>query len=243
MSLLKYEQDLCLRTNDFDTYDRLKTEAVLEIFQDIAGEHANMLGIGFKASFEKGFYWILVRNKIEILKNPIPLTKLKLATWPHPKGRVDCNREYALYDLNGDIIARGLSKWVIISTETRRLMRTDKITYANDDDTYPENYYTDIAKVIVPDFSLFNKVLSHAVTKNDIDHNGHMNNSKYAALIFNTIQDDYFITSLEIEYVHEVKYKEILDVYMYEDDEFIYHIGMSGENRVFVSKSKRGEVK
>ncbi len=235
MSDIYFEQVVNLRTNDFDTFDHLKPVALLELFQDVAGLHANKLGIGFKDSYAKGYFWVLVRNKIELFKNPIPLTNAILKTWPHEKGKVDFNREYLLEDESGNVIARGLSKWVIITTDTRRLCRANVMDYG-DGEIYKNNYYDDVEKVQLPDLSLFSHKLTHHISKNDLDHNGHMNNTRYADLIFDTTNKDLFIKNLVIEYHHEALLDEDIDIYSYEDDKYIYHYGKINDEKIFSSK-------
>ena len=44
-----------LRNSDFDCNDVLLPSAVLELFQDIAGEHADEINIGYKDLFAKNF--------------------------------------------------------------------------------------------------------------------------------------------------------------------------------------------
>ena len=238
MSEIKYEMNINFRTNDFDADDYITPTAILSLFQDIAGLHANHLNLGFKDCYNMGYYWVLVRNKFEIFKNPTPLTKGRLETWPHEKGRVDFNREYALYDEFGDIIARGLSKWVLIDIEKRRIARTDNITYG-DGEYVSFNYYQDVEKVVLPDIKLFKHVASHTVLKRDLDHNKHMNNSKYTDIIFDVIPNDIKINKLNIEYIKEVKLNDIIDIYEYSDDLYIYHLGLSGENKIFASKIEK----
>ena len=41
------EKDYRLRTGDFDRYRRLHPTAVLDLFQDIGGLQAEMMGIGY----------------------------------------------------------------------------------------------------------------------------------------------------------------------------------------------------
>lgn len=234
MSKIFYEQTVNLRTNDFDTYDQIKTSALLELFQDIAGLHAEQIGIGYEASLKSNHIWVLVRNKLEIFENPEPLTYATLKTWPHEKGRADFNREYLLEDVNGKVLARGLSKWVIIDTNTRRLCRGDSISYG-EGELWDDNYYNDVEKVVLPDTTLFKKVLSHKVTKNDLDHNKHMNNAKYTDLVFDSVDDKLFIKNLLIEYHQESKLDDIIDLYIYEDEERIYHLGMINDKKIFSS--------
>jgi len=42
--LAVFEKDYFLRTSDFDCKGRLKPSSVLELFQNVAGEHATVLG-------------------------------------------------------------------------------------------------------------------------------------------------------------------------------------------------------
>lgn len=235
MSFLSYEMDINFRTNDFDSDDYITSTAILSLFQDIAGLHADQIGIGFEGSYNMGYYWVLVRNRIEIFKNPKPLTKGKLVTWPHEKGRVDCNREYVLYDSVGDVVARGLSKWVIIDIEKRRICRTDKISFG-EGEYIKENYYDDVEKIKIPDISLFKKITSHRVLKRDLDHNKHMNNSKYTDIIFDVVPNELKINKLNIEYIKEVTLDDIIDIYEYEDDSYIYHLGLHNNEKTFVSQ-------
>lgn len=238
MAEIIFNQRVNLRTNDFDTHDQLKTRAVLELFQDIAGLHANNIGIGFKDSYNMGFYWVLVRNKIEILKNPVPLTDAILTTWPHEKGRIDCNREYLLKDLDGNVIARGISKWVIIDINTRRLMRTDKVTYG-EGEIHTDNNYQDVEKVHIPNLE-FNLAGKHIVSKNDLDHNGHMNNTRYADLIFDYLNEDIFIKNMHIEYHKEIRLGEELAIYILKDEDNIYFKGMNkNDEKIFSAIIKR----
>lgn len=44
---------ITLRNSDFDFYGKIKPSSVLDIFQEAATRHAEILGVGFSASIEK----------------------------------------------------------------------------------------------------------------------------------------------------------------------------------------------
>ena len=48
-----FEKEFYLRTSDFDCRLELQPAAVLDLFQDVAGEHARYLGIGRESMLEK----------------------------------------------------------------------------------------------------------------------------------------------------------------------------------------------
>ncbi len=47
-SSLQHNQQITVRVNDVDFNERIKPGAVMSFFQDIAVEHAEKLGLGFK---------------------------------------------------------------------------------------------------------------------------------------------------------------------------------------------------
>lgn len=238
MEEIKYSMDVEFRTNDFDSTDFITPTAILSLFQDIAGLHAFNLGIGYEALLEKGFYWVLVRNRFDIFKNPIPLTKGRLITWPHEKGRVDFNREYVLYDEDNEVVARGISKWVLIDTVNRRIARTSNITYGEGVHV-KENFYQDVLKLKIPTIDNFRLKGHHIVMKSDLDHNNHMNNSKYTDIIFNVCSDNIKIKKFNIDYIKETTLGDVIDIYEYIDDNFIYHLGRKNDENIFISRIEK----
>lgn len=61
--LLQFSMSSVLRTSDFDRHSRLLPSAVLELFQDAAGEHADRIGIGFRALEQRGLLWVVARTR------------------------------------------------------------------------------------------------------------------------------------------------------------------------------------
>ena len=54
-----------LRTNDFDTLDHIYMSSILDFCQDVAGEHANDLKVGFKDLYKDNKIWMVLRTKIK----------------------------------------------------------------------------------------------------------------------------------------------------------------------------------
>ena len=42
-----WKKEYYLRASDFDKFNHIKPSAVLDLFQDAAGQHADELGVGF----------------------------------------------------------------------------------------------------------------------------------------------------------------------------------------------------
>ena len=95
-----------LTAGDLDVYDHLTPYTISNLFQEAASLHAEELNVGYEVMKEKDLAWIVVRNKITII-DPINVGKVvKVNTWPLPNGRFDFDREYLLYNEEGNLIAK-----------------------------------------------------------------------------------------------------------------------------------------
>ena len=62
-----WEKEYNLRASDFDKYNHIKPSAVLDLFQDAAGQHAIILGVGFEDMLKRSFLWVLTKIKFKVL--------------------------------------------------------------------------------------------------------------------------------------------------------------------------------
>ena len=184
--------------------DRIvKPSAILDLFQSIAGKHANQLGIGMKQISKDNYAWVLMRVRYEMLEPIYMESEVIVKTWPQPAGRIDFDREYTICDLNGKILVKGSSKWVVINLETRRIERTNKFLYPGECIT--EKNFSDIPKIDNIQIE-FNEYRQYQVRPSDIDIVGHLNNTKYADLCYDIMPTNY--RSFIINYNHEIALNE-----------------------------------
>ena len=208
---VEFSKNYYLRALDFDMDSRIFPRAVLEIFQDIAGAHAETDGFGLNDLKSRNLFWIIVRTKFIIEKQPLKYTEVKVKTWPlEPKGYF-FRRDYTIEDQSGDILIRGSSDWMILNSETRSLTAAK--------DIYPEDtaYKTDLAidekLKKLRDFK--GDTTQYTVTPAfcDVDVNGHVNNTKYADFVINAINPEgKEIESFQIDYLKEVLKGEPLKI-------------------------------
>ncbi len=241
MSVLYYEETVKLRTNDFDNEDHIKPSAILDFFQDIAGKHADLLGLGYNELYASGYYWILLRTNFDVIKQPKLFDELIIATWPHEKGRIDFEREYEIRNKAGEVLITGISKWVIVDTTTRKIGRTDKIIYNGQHRPKECNRYDIAKKVEFDNFEQAKFDFAYVVLNADIDHNQHMNNAKYADMVYNSLEDNKNIISFRIEHINECRLKEKVKVYKVIEGNNVYNVAYLDEKKVFVSQVKVGE--
>lgn len=199
--LLRHEDYFKLSTDDFYYNGDVKLSCILNLFQTVASDHAEKLGMGFDDMIKKDMIWVLVKIRLDVV-DKIPFTStVKVVTYPHPKGRLGYVRDYLIYDENGNLTVKGSALWCFVSYSTRKLLRPT-IDY--------EGEYVD-SKIYLDDFIRLSPILSqnHSyvchILQTDIDRNNHTNNVKYADFIINGLNEIPNIKSFSIQFNHETK--------------------------------------
>ena len=203
--MLYYEKKISLRVSDFDRFDRLTPQAALDIFQLVATEHAEKLGIGYGAMLAKNLFWVLVRCRYDLIKNPAYCSDVIVKTWPKKEGRIDFDREYEITDEKGETLVTGTSKWCVVNAATRRISVGGEVRYG-DREFYEKTAYPDgLGKI--KDFPTDGFLSAAGRTRySDLDHNGHVNNAKYGEYVADAIRPGKSerIVSFEIDFINEM---------------------------------------
>jgi medium-chain acyl-[acyl-carrier-protein] hydrolase len=193
-----------LKFSDFNCHDEIAPYGVLDIFQDMAGEHADYIGIGFDDMLKKNYAWVIVRTKFEIISSPKEYQSVNVTTWPKKRGKIDFDREYEICDLDGNVLVKGISKWCIIDLKNRRVSPARDVEYSITP-IEKENFPGPFSKIESFSIEGFNKV-EGKTTYIDLDHNGHINNISYARYISNALAftKEEKIKTFEINYNKEL---------------------------------------
>ena len=181
-----WEQTYRLRTGDFDSRRRLQPAAILDLFQDVAGEHAASLGMGYDDMIRRGMLWVVLRVAFEQLGQPALFDTVHVRTWPHPPGAVDFVRDYELLAQDGTLLVRGTSQWAVIGAEDRKLVASRRVDFpaAGVRDTH---LFPDRLRALRPAVEgRLAQTLRSPVT--DVDLNGHVNNARYANYVMDALR-------------------------------------------------------
>lgn len=211
----KLDRTYRLRTSDFDRYHKILPATLLDMFQDMAGEHADYIGIGYDGMHENNLFWILLRVKYEVIRMPKLYTDITASTWPHEPKKGFFVPDYVISDADGNELVIGSSQWGIADLTTRRLVAPKNVKY-DIDEYYPKcNFDYELKKL--KDFEITDDLVPYEIISGytDIDVNGHVNNIKYANYVINAIElgKDEIIKDFQIDYRKEVKEGEKLLVY------------------------------
>ena len=123
-----YFEDILFAEKDFENGD-IKPDVVLSKFQDIAVKNAKSLGIGFENMIKHNLLWVTLRIKYQIFSVPKASQTYRLETMPQSKNVLEFDRDYLVLDGDGKQVIRGTSKWCLIDTEKRRIVRIPDFEY------------------------------------------------------------------------------------------------------------------
>jgi len=216
-----------LRAGDFDKYNRIKPSAVLELFQDAAGQHAEEINVGYETMANRSYMWVLLKVKLQFISNPERYQKVIIKTWPLVPNRLSYRREFSIENENGEHLIGGSSEWVVMHSEKRRLVA--------DPNLYPftEGFLTDMifeGKLDrVDDFEI--NETPHIVNAgfSEIDVNKHVNNTKYANYVLDAVapNEKEILSVFQIDYRKEVLEGTQLKIYHSKDNNEVLAKGLN----------------
>ncbi|MDD4089329.1 MAG: thioesterase [Tissierellia bacterium] len=239
-----FKKKYTVQASETDFRRQLKLSSLFIYLQDMATEHAYNIGVGRDVLQKKyGIIWVLNRAVVEIIRHPMFKEEITIETWPEQPDKVQFNRNFLVYDRDGNIIAKAFSQWVVIDFSTRRLRRSSIIEeeFPKVDRERPIACITDKIKPIGELKLSYKKTVGYS----DIDINEHLNNAKYIDYIMDCFTLDahkkYYIGSIEIDYMHEALPGEIIQLYTDTagvKDNLVYIEGINENTKVTTFKAQ-----
>lgn len=227
-----WEKEYYLRASDFDKYNYIKPSAVLELFQDAAGQHAVELGLGFEDMLERSYLWVLTRVKFKILAQPQSYQRVKIKTWPLEPNRLSYRREYCIENENGEKLIIGSSEWVVIHSEKRRFLSVPDLYPFTDGFCSDVMFQGRLSKV--PNFESLG--VPHIVNARfcDLDVNSHVNNTKYANYVLDAINPTGVcqLESFQIDYRKEVLQGTQLSIFHTKQEDTVFAKGQNADGDI-----------
>lgn len=155
----------------------MRTYAILRYVQDSADRHASMLGFSVKDMVNKGFFWVIVNVKLELLE-PMPFeTPIKLTTWPMGNANSLARRAYEGYNLNtGRLVFASVTDFMLLSQTTKRPVNIQEQGFNIPDLGRPCATGLPERQKALEGYEFLDSV---NVRYSSIDVNGHVNNTEY----------------------------------------------------------------
>jgi len=211
---------------DVDCELKMKNNAILDLFQEMAGIHGASCGQGSGIS---NTAWVLTSYKVNILKRPVYGENIEAITWGREIKGITACREFELRNEKGELLVCANSNWAHVNVEDKKLVKIDEEIAKRYEVELERTNFDElkIKKLIEPEKYLYQK--EYVVDWDWIDCNHHMNNTYYTVVAEMTLPEEIKIkneySGLEIMYKKEIKYKEkIKCLYTETEDSYIVTI-------------------
>lgn len=211
----KFRQHILIPCYDTDVAQLLKPASFMDLAQEAANLHANILGFGYENLMATRTAWVLSRMHIRFVRHPRWREEADLATWHKGPERLFYLRDFLMTDTQGNTLVEATTSWLVLNIDTRRIVRDAGIC---EDGICRENAIAEpCGKVQMPEDAVREQVCVHKVAYSDVDVNGHTNNAMY--LVWSMDAAGYDITStrplkeVKINFNHETMPGEEVVIY------------------------------
>lgn len=217
----QYSRTFEIRSTETDLWDRLHLEDLFSMLQEVASEHATLLGTGTDVLDKRNLVYLLSGMSLRIKEYPVWGDRLKIRTWCREIARLFFVRDYRVETISGKEIAAGTSSWFLTDKDTHRPVRPSQIEDLIEDYVYPKDNALGFnaprfktGDLEFPDGTSFTKFADFS----DMDRNRHVNNTKYIAWAVDRyyhhfgIDEPASICGVDVNFLSEVKYGDKLNI-------------------------------
>ncbi len=224
---MEYRMKCEVDVHDVDYNGIAKTSSIMKYIQTAAQYQLTESGMSYDSLKKNNRAFILSRVKLEVLRPLRAYAPLTAITYPCESRGYSFLRCYAL-ESDGEIVARAISVWALIDTESHALVRVNDFDLGLP--TLPKNDLV-LAAMKLP--SNLIDVGGYGVHYGDVDQNRHMNNTKYPDMYSNFLPlQGRMIRSITINYSSEAQMGEKLRVQRGEEGGIIYFRTVRGDGRI-----------
>lgn len=219
-----WKENFTITSYQVDFQENIKPTSLMQLFQEAAGNHAHHLGAGYEALVSEKLFWALSRLSVEIVNLPKWGEEIHIETWPSSLVGPFFRRDFIFYDRQNEIICKGVSGWLLLSSETMRPQRSDRLSIAlpfNEGkfavELFPERLN---GQAETP-------VFSKKILYNEIDVNNHVNNTRYLDWVMDCFDSDFYLAhrlkGFSLEFLGEMHWGDEVELLAGSEND-TYHI-------------------
>ena len=182
-----YSEEFKISDLYIDCFGRLLPSKILYMMQEVAGNHFAQMAMDYDSLSQRGLFWAITRNKVQITRLPMRGETIRLETWPMPTTRVAYPRSIVAYDEDGNEVFRSITLWVLMDANNRSMVLPAKSGI----DVTGTLRGNELASPLgLPVKALANRRKRY-VNFTDLDRNAHMNNTRYLDWVYDLLGADF----------------------------------------------------
>lgn len=233
----QFVQDICVPCYQTDAAFFLKPAAFMDLAQEIAFWAAQMLGFGYDDLSVHRTAWVLSRFHIRFGAHlPRWRDEVTLRTWHKGLSGLFFLRDFRLLDATGAPCITATSSWVIIDTDTRRLVRPERLQHLLQTQDAVESAISEPApKIVFPETDAAELALTHTVAYSDVDILGHTNNARYMVWAMDALPYDLTaarrVREVFIQFNKETTPGTAVELYRFQENEDCWWVDVRADGR------------
>lgn len=206
-----FRRSIRIRDCDVSFNRKLRPSCLFSIMQEASIDHTEALGAGRAKTLDRGFLWVITRQRVEISRLPEYDETVVFESWPGKTMHVLFPRYYRMLDGDGRVLLSGSALWTLINAETRSFI-------------FPEREGIDVpGELTGNEIALPSGIRSIPATQkraftvpySHTDINGHMNNIRYIDECENMIPNvaaGRNPREIAVEYAREIRLGESMEI-------------------------------
>lgn len=197
-----------------DKNHTVKLSELLALTSDTAIDDYFQRGFSWDFLAKQGFAILLSRLSFRFFRMPKCDEYITIHTWEEAPQGLQLFRAYDVLDKNGETLISGISSWLVVNPETRRILKPSQFTLRELPKITKERKCLDCGKITIPEN--LELLEERKVRFSDLDGNGHVNNSRYGDYVIDSIPEEYqnkCFTDFRLNYAHEAVLGENLSIY------------------------------
>ena len=223
----KYKKSYIISSFEVDFQQKLRVHSLFNLFQDLADEHAEKLGLGYTFCSQNGIGWVGGAYHVKINRLPTWGDKITIETWPSGTTAASAIRDFRMTDETGQELVVATSQWVLIDTARLRPLPIAK-HLPHYDILSERALESEFAKILTPETPATD--LTFPVHADDIDLNHHVNNALYPTWALDGIPEsfrgDHRLTEIQVTFKRSARFGDTILMKTYhEGDQSISIIG------------------
>jgi medium-chain acyl-[acyl-carrier-protein] hydrolase len=212
---------------------KISITSLADLLQEIAWRHADSADFG-RNLLDSHQMWVLSRLEIKVTKFPKWGESIRLFTGGRGADKLFAFREFLVWDRNGQILARGMSSWLLLNSETKRILRPEQVLPpALFDPTTKPAWQP--GKIVTEGELIAEEEIK--VRLSDLDLYNHVNNTSYIRWVENLLFDQGIRPeNIAINYVAECIQGDKVVLKLFEKESKFTIEGKVNEKIVFLAE-------
>lgn len=233
---VRFRKDYRVHVYESGPDGRLSLHSLFNYMQDIASDHAELLGFGRNDLLKNNLFWVLSRMYVEIHSLPAWEDTVELTTWPSGTEKLFALRNYEMKYHDGRPAVSASSSWLILDRDSKRIRNPENLEFTKYSRLPGDKPVRNPSK-LENTVEQGDTVHCLRIKASDLDVNLHTNNAGYLRWIYDSYDLGFIMEndpqSIEINYLAESKFGEEIAIATAsaEGNDYVHSIWRSGDGK------------